>query len=252
MADEAAQLITVCQCLTEDDCLTAEEVYQLADWLNRHPAAADQWPGNLLIKPLQDVFADGRIVAAEVARIGGLLIQIEQEWVTRHGALPNNTAVGPFTHLPAQLPTLPFDWSVLVDGQRERVNLTTQTCSCDEYFRERSRFPMGHFSRCCVHMARAMAELKPDQGWPTWLDALIVDCDTRGRGTAVTADWSLIAVPGGPALVSSGSKQWLSVFAPRGQAYGRFGYSLSEKRWSFSLAPDAGPTIAAAIAASAQ
>ena len=50
---DPSELLLVCDSIIEDDELTYDELYQLAEWLNSHREACVHWPGSLLVEPLQ-------------------------------------------------------------------------------------------------------------------------------------------------------------------------------------------------------
>jgi hypothetical protein len=81
--DNSSQFIALCASILDDGEVTADEAYELADWLNGHPEACEQWPGKDLIKPLQDIWADGSVNRRELHRLARLLISIQREWA-RH------------------------------------------------------------------------------------------------------------------------------------------------------------------------
>jgi hypothetical protein len=78
-----AELLAVCDAILWDGELNATELYRLAEWLNNHREACCHWPGNLLVKPLQEVWEDGNVSVEELQRIGQILCSIQAEWVRR-------------------------------------------------------------------------------------------------------------------------------------------------------------------------
>lgn len=48
---DPTELIVVCEKILEDDEITNDEAYDLADWLNNHREACFHWPGELLVRP---------------------------------------------------------------------------------------------------------------------------------------------------------------------------------------------------------
>ena len=63
--------------ITEDGILTDEEVWSLGTFLNEHPDAQANCPGNILFEILKHVFDDGRLDPHEVEAIGHYLRGIE-------------------------------------------------------------------------------------------------------------------------------------------------------------------------------
>lgn len=66
----SSELVAVCEHILEDGEISGDELYALAEWLNGHREACFVWPGNLLVKPLQDAWSDGKITKTEARRIG--------------------------------------------------------------------------------------------------------------------------------------------------------------------------------------
>ena len=80
---DAIELVTLCESIVEDGELSGEEIYGLAEWLNNHRAACFLWPGNLLVQPLQEVWADGKVNKTELRAISRLLLRIRKDWAKR-------------------------------------------------------------------------------------------------------------------------------------------------------------------------
>lgn len=57
---DTMELLALCDIILEDGKHTYDEVNKLAEWLNIHSEACFQWPGNLLVAPLQKAWADAR------------------------------------------------------------------------------------------------------------------------------------------------------------------------------------------------
>jgi hypothetical protein len=87
MMDEVEEFVALCASVLSDGEVTEEEAYQLGDWLNHHEAAAEHWPCDQLIEPLQAVWADGTANPQELDRLARLLISLQEEWGRRHGAM---------------------------------------------------------------------------------------------------------------------------------------------------------------------
>ena len=49
--DDTVELLALCETILADGELSYDELYRLAEWLNNHPEASFQWPGNLLVVP---------------------------------------------------------------------------------------------------------------------------------------------------------------------------------------------------------
>jgi hypothetical protein len=84
---EVEEFVALCASLLDDGEITEERAYQLGDWLNHHEEAAEQWPCNQLIEPLQTVWADGAANPQELQRLARMLISLQEEWALRKGAM---------------------------------------------------------------------------------------------------------------------------------------------------------------------
>ena len=80
---DPAELLRLCNSIIEDGELTYEELYELAEWLNSHREACAQWPGNVLVEPLQNAWADGKITKTESRQLSRLLLQVRKEAAKR-------------------------------------------------------------------------------------------------------------------------------------------------------------------------
>jgi len=56
---DTSQLLLLCESIIEDGELAYDELYELAEWLNNHQEACSNWPGSVLVTPLQNAWADG-------------------------------------------------------------------------------------------------------------------------------------------------------------------------------------------------
>jgi hypothetical protein len=73
------ELLTLCESILEDGELTYDELSKLAEWLNDHREACFHWPGNLLVAPLQNAWADGKITKTEARQVSRVMLQIRKE-----------------------------------------------------------------------------------------------------------------------------------------------------------------------------
>lgn len=245
-----AELISLCQRIMEDRALTDEEVQQLHDWLHAHPESWKEWPASVLIEPVHAVLEDGGINEKELYRVANCLVAIESEWSAKMARQIIHQAVQAFDTSVPELPALQLNVPVRSPSEEWtfEVDLASHQCSCSDWSGQRDSHPVGHIGRCCKHVARAFLTAVPQKGWPDWLQALFVDCDWRGRGTCPEDQWSIVAIRSRPILVSSGKRGWSNVFAPaKSGRYERFGYSWSERRWSYGILPPEAPTIATAL-----
>lgn len=233
-----AELLAVCDAILWDGELNTTELYGLAEWLNNHREACFHWPGNLLVKPLQEVWEDGDVSAEELQRIGQILSNIQAEWV--HRQIPEKIYYlkpPPIIDLStAQLPVIDYNCRVESysdPGSFYEIGLSGPTCSCPDWRTRRSRLPPRHLSRCCKHVLAAYSRAAPDDGWPIWLGAFISDAVPAHPNQ----EWFLGEVKKKPVLMSSAPRDWSNVFAPKGSSYDRFGYNVLEHRWAYGTAP---------------
>jgi hypothetical protein len=84
---EIEEFVALCASVLDDGEITEERAYELGDWLNQHEAAAEQWPCNQLIEPLQAVWADGAANPQELQRLARVSISLQEEWALRKGAM---------------------------------------------------------------------------------------------------------------------------------------------------------------------
>src|SRR5687767_682480 len=80
-AYDPSDIMALCEAILEDGELSGREVYLLSQWLNENREACNHWPGNLLVRPLQSAWVDGKLSTAELQEIGRLLVRIHKEWV---------------------------------------------------------------------------------------------------------------------------------------------------------------------------
>ncbi|HEY5740922.1 MAG TPA: hypothetical protein VIS99_00150, partial [Terrimicrobiaceae bacterium] len=84
MSDQQkSELLALCETILEDGELTYDELYKLAEWLNEHREASFHWPGNLLVAPLQNAWADGKITKTEARQLSRVILQIRKEAAKR-------------------------------------------------------------------------------------------------------------------------------------------------------------------------
>jgi hypothetical protein len=81
------EFVGLCASVLDDGEITEERAYQLGDWLNQHEEAAEHWPCNQLIEPLQAVWVDGAANPQELQRLARVLIRLQEEWALRKGAM---------------------------------------------------------------------------------------------------------------------------------------------------------------------
>jgi hypothetical protein len=181
----------------------------------------------------------------ELRRLTGLLRSIHKEWTkaqfdesmkraqTRVHELAGN--------MPPAEPRLPsIDITVEIKSHTEKdviyaVDLTGPACTCPDWRGWRADLPVGHLARCCKHTFDAYSQIVPRGLWPGWIGAYIA----AGWRVSPKTEWSLISIDSNTWLVSTpgGDDEWMNFYAQENGLYERFGYSLTEKRWSYEIEP---------------
>ena len=260
--DSPSALLLLCDSIVEDGELTSDEVYQLAEWLNGHREACAYWPGNLLVKPLQNAWNDGKITKTEARQIARLLLQIRKEAAKRDAERQAANAIEVATQAARTfdlarplLPAIPI--SALIKSRTTKttfyeVDLNGPTCTCPDFRSYRSKLPAGHLARCCKHIFDAYAQIEPPDGWPGWLESFL------GVGAAPHPHqkWRIITFGQGWlgmqtvfVLISSAPNDWANVFAPDNGLYDRYGYNVRKHRWAYEIQPPQSEKIAKAVVA---
>jgi len=78
MKREENDLFQLCETIISYGELTEDSIRQLSEYINNSPTASESWPGNLLIKPLQEVWKDGVVDEVELESLSKLLESIVQ------------------------------------------------------------------------------------------------------------------------------------------------------------------------------
>ena len=250
----SSEVVALCASIIGDGEVSPEEAYQLAEWLNNHPAAATTWPGSGLVQPLQEVWADGKANKRDLHRLARLLISVQREWA-RHPSTDISPVNGDTTvefvvdaHLDdARLPSVEAKFRVPSQNEMGRfyeVNLSGPTCTCPDWRTWRSRLPAGDLTRCCKHVLYVYAKLARRKDTDGWLMAFI----DNGWPPHPGAEWHLLSVGANKVLFCTASeKGWANVFAKDGREYARFGFNVDEDRWAYGSQPSHGEVIAEAI-----
>lgn len=241
--DETIKLVSR---ITEDGVLDTEEVYELAEFLNERPAAAEVWPGDVLHAALVSVFEDGKLTDEEMAALGQLVQDIEKE--AAEAELPTVWDDTPSTdHAPAVdtvellLPTLQGEEKSGIDDAGESFTLALPrfTCSCEDWVATRAQLPERSPGRLCRHLVSELNRMKdelPDVNAPfSWL---LGERTQRGKGTHPVEFYNLLMTDDGTCLVSFGSSKWAHLLVPIEEAvFDRYGFDFSERRWSYGRQP---------------
>ncbi|MEY2484356.1 MAG: hypothetical protein QOH39_4 [Verrucomicrobiota bacterium] len=251
--EDVEELVALCASILDDGEVTSEEAYQLADWLNNHDEAAEHWPGNQLIEPLRDVWADGTANSRDLHRLARLLISVQRAWARR----PQTAITLISSHVSPRISTDKIDDVRLptlhgrfrVPSQSEpglsyEVDLDRPTCNCPDWRNRRSRLPQGDLTRCCKHILHILARLVDPAVTDNWLVAFI----ENGWPSHPGAQWHLLDHNGTKALFCTASEQgWANIFAMQGERYERFGFNTLEGRWAYGIEPEGSASIESAI-----
>jgi hypothetical protein len=252
-AFESPELIALCASVLSDGEVSADEAYSLAEWLNKHPEAAQNWPGSELVKVLQELWADRAVVSRELHRLARVLTSVQREWA-RH---PETNICATSNHSVIDLSQLKIDevrlasfnakFSVPSQSEPSRfyeVDLNGPSCTCPDWCTWRSNLPVGDLTRCCKHILSVYARLVRPAKTDNWLLAFIANAWPAHPGTS----WHLMTVESGKVLFCSASARgWSNVFAMADGSYTRFGYNVEEERWAYGVEPLFANAIAAAI-----
>lgn len=240
---DPSELVGVCEAILEDGELSGEEIYRLAEWLNDHREACLHWPGELLVGPLQEVWADGKVTKTEMRQIGKVLVRIRKEWAKRQADAAFQQAADFANQIAATidlsqpfLPLIPYvmrvkshtDRSVLYD-----VDLSGPLCTCPDWRSNRRKLAPGHLTRCCKHVFDAYDRIEPEAGWPGWLGAFF----DLAWSPHPRHEWMVFCAGRELVLASTAPTGWANVFAHEGTTYDRFGYNVFEDRWSYGIEP---------------
>jgi hypothetical protein len=247
--EAAERVIRFLRGLLFDGELSGDEVWSLANWLNTQSRdVCQQWPANVLVPLLQNVFEDGELSSEEMLAVASALVKIEREWSTRFA--PVEDAGEPSLGRTGKdaggikRPLLPvvdyIGTAASSDGTGEyRVDLKNHSCTCPDWVGWRRSTPPQDYKRVCKHIAQIYhaLEIASETGDPMF-DAFIVDHVCRERGTLPQDEWVVEMVNGKAVLYGhTPSKPWVNVFAPQGSAYDRFGFNKEERRWSYGESP---------------
>ncbi len=252
---DPSELIALCSSILEDGEISGDEIYQLAEKLNGHREACFSWPGNLLVKPLQDVWSDGKVTKLELRQIARVLVQIRKDWAKQQTAAAFEQAVKVAEQIAREIdlsqprmPAIPF--VVHVKSHTEpgivyEVDLSGPTCTCPDWRTWRSSLPPAHLTRCCKHVFEAYTQLEPESGWPGWLGAFL----DLSRPPHPQQEWMIFHIDRKLVLASTAPTGWANVFVQVGHTYDQFGYCIFEDRWAYGIEPPAGDRIRKAIVA---
>jgi hypothetical protein len=176
---DPTELIALCDSILDFGEVTESEAYNLADWLNKHNEACLHWPGEDLVRPLQEIWADGRVTRTELRRLTGLLRSIYKEWTKIQSDESMKRARQQVEELAASMPPPepklpPIDLTVRIKSHSQRdvrydVDLSGPSCTCPDWRGWRADLPIGHLTRCCKHTFDAYSQIIPRGLWRGWI-----------------------------------------------------------------------------------
>lgn len=238
------ELIALCEAVLEDGEITYDEAYELADWLNNHREACFNWPGDSLVRPLQQAWADAKLTKTELRMLAKLLRRISKEWsyhqteqfLERVRRRVQELA----STMPPHEPLLPpLDITLRIRSSSEPglyydVCLVGPSCTCPDWTKSHRHLPESHLSRACKHVLAAYSQIVPAGLWRGWLGAFL---DIGWRAEPLT-NWRLLEMDQMIFLLSTaGATGWANVYCELDSGYERYGYSVVERRWSYGNEP---------------
>jgi hypothetical protein len=250
---ESRELLALCEAILEDNEVTVAEVSRLGEWLKLHELARLTWPGKLLTEPIQAVLLDGKVNKTELRRVSTLLRQVQKDWAKRQQQKVEQdtidrakSAARAMDLSQARLPCIPV--TLHVNSRTDRtlqytVDLAGPSCTCPDWWSNRSRLPPSDLTRACKHVFDAFGQVRPRDGWPGWMESFL----EHGWRPHPQTRWLVSYVNGQHVLISNAPDRWANVFSPVGGSYRRFGYNVAEKRWSYGTEPPAAGVIARTI-----
>ena len=122
------------------------------------------------------------------------------------------------------------------------INFESYTCTCQDFSEHRAGFPSRDLRRLCRHMAREMPASLLAQ-IPIEV-ATIIDAAPVAR---LYERAQCYRFENDPFVVTWREGSWVDVFARGHEGYSRFGYELSQSRWSYGKQPVIAGVIAATI-----
>jgi hypothetical protein len=139
---DPTELVGICDSMLDFGEVTENEAYNLADWLNKHDEACLHWPGEELIRPLQEIWADGKVTRTELRRLTGLIRGIHKEWTKIQFDESMQRAGQQVEELPPKMPPSepklpPIDLTLRIKSHtqpdvRYDVDLSGPSCTCPD------------------------------------------------------------------------------------------------------------------------
>jgi len=244
-------LIQLIESFMHDGELSDIEIYDLADWLNKNQNEVTQWPGNLLVEPLQKAWHDKKIAEEERQHLFLILNNILNEHYNkcvspqvRNRELPINEYDS--VNAKAELPKVNQEFEVdstSMPGERFKVELLGPSCTCPDWISVRSHLPEGTIPRACKHILACFRQINADPSWTSWFRAYL----KLGYKSYPNQRWAVAEIDNNQFLYSSANPEWGNVFCKmKGEDF-KFGFSIFESRWSYGKKPPAADELAELI-----
>ena len=242
--------VTFVRQVMADGKLTEDEIISLATYLNENRNARKSWPGSAVFEVLRDIFSDGIVEGFEIDGLSRILQGIE---IICAGNAPSDTTL---TQVPAaaesdaddfRLPEIDQKVTISATNQFDtshKVSLKTHECDCSDWKQLRSKLLPLSPGRMCKHLVKGFeiaaesdSSVKKQCG-ELFLGLIKVSADTD-RGLEAVDNWKLLGQEDAAFLVAwSDKSEWCNVYAnSESGRLERFGYHISNKRWSFGARP---------------
>lgn len=248
-ATESLEFLELLDEVSEDGELTHSEIRSIARWINEHRDGRQYWPATRFLPLLKGVFADGIIDQSEARQVASLIQSVRRDWVRYAGSvvrpeytessLEPDTSDEAVTFSPnvARLPAISFALAVPSDSSADteyNLDFGNPSCTCPDFRSYRQQLPSGHISRCCKHLMRGYAQIRPEAGWPGWLDPFL----EAGFKPLPSQEWDTVQIGEEWFLISSASNTgWANAYATLEGEPVKFGYSTIEDRWAYGKEP---------------
>ena len=235
--------------VAQDGELNHKEIRKLAKWLNDNEEGRKSWPASMFFPLLKDVFADGKIERPEAEKVGRLIQRVRREWARENSLCGAKLDPGQLDNLITKfdsskpiLPVIENQFEVAATGEPDsvfQVDFTQPSCNCDDFKTNRQHLPVGHISRCCQHIMLGYSQIRPEAGWPSWLDSLL----EAGFEPLPNQKWTVIQLGEDNYLVSSADPDWGNIYAQVDGDDLKYSYHLAEKRWAYDHVPQNAETL---------
>jgi hypothetical protein len=253
----ADNLLCVLRWISSDGILTAEEVWCLADWMNKHREATESWPGTELVPYLQLIWQDGELDTKEVSGLQTLIAVIEREAagkrVVATESSMDESVAPPFRSSTAidqfKVPQVVKKTTVRSSNGYDEysIDMAGPSCTCPDWMDRRRDKPEGSMGRACKHIVRTFFELGMDRQFPPPLWAVLNCCQLRSGGTGPNDEYVMIEVKDRQFVACYGNGDWVNVIEMRPGDSDRFGYNLVQNRWAYGESPKGARGLRAAI-----